>query len=110
LRTKFLDHEGFAEDGLKEFHKRAEIAVLRLDTENRRAAIAVERLDDDVLKFSAEGLDVSKRARDERWRHQVEEIEHEELFGRIADICRIVHDEGLRMNALEKVRRRNVSH
>src|SRR4029079_3205216 len=110
FRPEFLNHERFAEHGLKQFDQRAEISVTGLDTEHRRAAVAVERLDDDVFVFGAERLHVGALARDERRRHQIEKIEDEQFFGRVADVRGVVDDKRFWVNALEQMRRRDVGH
>ena len=78
--------------------------------EHGSAAVAVQRLDDDVLVLGAEALHVVGVARDQRRRHQVEEIEHEHLLGRVAHVGRIVDHQRLGMDALEQVRGGDVGH
>ena len=58
--------------------------------------------------LGAERLDRRPVAGDEGRRHQLGEIHHEQLFRRVAHAARIVDDERLRVDALEKMRRRDV--
>ena len=53
-------------------------------------------------------LDLRLVARDERRRHEFGELRDEDLFRRVADMRRIVDDEGVRMDPFEKMRRRDV--
>ena len=57
-----------------------------LDAKHAGAAVAVERLQDDVAVLGAESLHVFERARDERRRHQIEEVEHPDFLRRVADV------------------------
>ena len=59
---------------------------------------------------SRKALHVLGIARDERRRHQVLEVQHEDLLGRVAHVRRIVDDQRLRVDALEQMRRRDVGH
>ena len=52
-----LDHERLAEALLEQLDQRREVVVALLDEEHAGAAIAVERLDDDVAVLLAEGVD-----------------------------------------------------
>ena len=110
LGPVLLHHEGLAEHGLEEFDEGAKVGVVRLDAENAGAAVAVERLQNDVTVLGAESMDVFEGARDERRRHQVEEVENPDFLRRIADVPRIIDDERLGVDALEQVRRGDVGH
>ncbi len=90
--------------------KRAGVGVVLAEAEYGGAAVAVERLQDDVAHLLAERLHVLSRARDDGGRHQVEEVEHEDLLRRVAHLTRVVDDQRLGVNALEKMRRRDVGH
>ena len=54
-----LDDEGLAEGVLEDLEQRGEILVAAGDPEDAGAAIAVERLDDDVAMLLAEGEDLA---------------------------------------------------
>ncbi len=56
-RQVLLRDEGFAEHQAEGFEQRGEVAVVLLEMEDAGAAIAVERLDDDVAHLLAEGAD-----------------------------------------------------
>ena len=60
--------------------------------------------------LGAERLDLGEVARDQRRRHQVGELHHEHLLGRVAHARRIVDHQRLRMDALEQMRGRDVGH
>ncbi len=49
LGPVLLHHERLAKHRLEQLDQRIEVGITRLDAEHRRAAVAVERLDDDVL-------------------------------------------------------------
>ena len=83
------------------FDQRGKIRAVAADLEDRLAAVAVERLDDDFAMLRQECAGVVERARDHRRRHEVCIIEHEQLFGRIANACRIVRHQSFAANALE---------
>src|SRR4051812_7586874 len=73
-------------------------------------AIPVKRLQDDVSVLFSETGELSRIPGYQVGRHQVDELGDEELFGRIANLARVVHDERSRMDLLEKMRRRDVVH
>ena len=58
--------------------------------------------------LGAERLDRRLVAGDEGRRHQLGEIHHEQLLGRVAHAARIVDDQRPRLDALENVRRRDI--
>ena len=110
LGPVLLHHERLAEHGLEQLHQRGGVGVVLRDAEDGGTPVAVERLQDHVLHLSAERLHVGKRAGDDGGRHQVEKIEDEDLFRRIAHVRGVVDDERLGVNALEQMRRRDVGH
>ncbi len=110
LGAELLHHEGLAEDELEHLDQRVEVGVVLADAEDGRAAVAVERLDDDVLVLGAEALRILDAARDKRRRHEIEKVEDEHFLGRIAHAGGIVDDERLGMDALQEMRRRDVGH
>ncbi len=55
-----LHDEGLAEGALEHFEQRDEVLVAAGDAEDAGAAIAVERLDDDVAVLLAEGGDARR--------------------------------------------------
>ena len=83
-----LHHDRLAEGQPQQLDQRVEIGIAGLDAEDRRAAIAVKRLHHDVLVLVAEGADLLRRAGDQRRRHQIEKVEHEQLLRRVAHGCR----------------------
>ena len=62
LRQVALDDEGLAEGGGEDLEQRGEVLVALADPEHAGAAIAVERLDDDVAVLLAEGADLARVA------------------------------------------------
>ena len=63
LGPVLLHHEGLAEHGLEQLDQRVEVGVAGADAEHGGAAVAVERLQDDVLVLGAEGLHVARGCR-----------------------------------------------
>ena len=82
--------------------------ILHAHLEHRGAAVSVERLHDDLAVLGTEGLDLVLVARDQGRRHQVGELEDEDLLRRVANLRWIVDDQRLGMDALEDVGRRDV--
>ena len=66
-----LGDEGLAEGLGEEFEQSGEILVALAQPEHAGAAIAVERLQDDVAMGAAEGGDLHRIAGDQRRRHEV---------------------------------------
>ena len=54
--------------------------------------------------------DLRAVGRDQRRRHQILELRDEEFFRRVAHMRRIVHDQGLGMDALQDMRGGDVGH
>ena len=75
-----------------------------------RPAIAVKRFDDDIAMAFAKGADLARIAGDQRWRGQFGKIQHQKLFRAVADPERIVDDESLGMNAIQKMRIGDIGH
>ena len=107
---ELLHHEGFAPDLLEHFHQRGQVGVVPPDLEHRRPGVAVERLDDDVAVARAEVRRRVEATRHQRRRHQVRVAEHEQLFGRVPDLGRIVDHQSLARDALEQMCRGDVRH
>ena len=78
--------------------------------EHGLAGIAVERLDDDLAMLGMERRG-PRRASGVimRRRHELREIEHEQLFGRVADRRRVVDDQRLACDPLEQMGRGDVA-
>ncbi len=110
LRDVALHHDRLAEGDAQKLDERIEIGVALRNAEHRGAAIAVKRLHHDVLVLVAEGADGVRRAGDERWRHQIEKVEHEHLLRRIAHARWVVDHERLGLEALQEMRRGDIGH
>ena len=98
-----LHHERLAPDLAEQFGQRGEVGVLAADMEHRRAGIAVERLDHDLAMLGMEGARILEPAGDQRRRHELGIIEHEQLFGRVAHRRGIVDHQRAVADALEQV-------
>src|ERR1043166_548665 len=110
LRHIALHHEGLAIEGGEHFQHGAEILVVRPHAKHASAAIAVERLQDDVVMHGAEGRDLRAIRGDQGRRHQLLELGDEQFLRRIAHMERIVDHQRLGVNALQEVRGRDVGH
>ena len=80
------------------------------EMEDAGAAIAVERLEDDVAMLLAEARGFRRVAGDQGRRHQVGELGDEDLFRRVAHPGRVVDHQRLRVDALEHMRGGDVVH
>ena len=105
-----LDDDRLAIEGGEHLQHRTQILVVRLHAEDARAAIAVKRLDDDVLVLGAEGVDLHAIRGDERGRHQPLELGDEQFLRRVAHMRRIVHHQRPGMDAFQQMRGRDVGH
>ena len=105
-----LGHHRFAVHASKHLQERCEILVTGRDVKDTLAAVAVERLDDDVAVFVAEGPDGLRGMRDERGRHHPFKIRHEELLGRVPDTGGVVDDQSRGLQLLENVGGGDVGH
>lgn len=105
-----LDDDRLAAHLGEHFQQRVQVLVIGLDVEHLCAAIAIQRLDDDVLVFGAEGVDLFAVGRDQRRRHQVREVGDEQLFRRVADPDRIVDHQCLGVNVFQHVGGRDIGH
>jgi hypothetical protein len=97
-----------AERHAEEIVERAEIEVLLRKAKDGLAAFAVERFHDDVAVLGAERLDLGEVAGDQRRRHQIRKLHHEHLFRRVADLRRLVDDQGRGADALEQMGRGDI--
>ena len=104
FRQEALDHPRFAEGHREHVVERSEIHVLRQDAKHRRAAVAVQWLHHHRAVLGAKGVDLVEITRDQRRRHQLGKVEHEQLFRRIAHARRIVDHQRLGVNSLEEMR------
>ncbi len=110
LRQVALHDQRLAIEQGEHLKKRVEVLVAGLDAEDAGAAIAEQRLDDDVAMLGAEGEDLVAIAGDQRRRHQPLEPRHKEFFRRIADARRVVDDQRGGVDMLQQMRRRDVGH
>ena len=78
--------------------------------EYARAAIAIKRLDDDVLMVAAERADFIDIGRDQRRRHHAFKMRDEQFLGRVAHMHRVVHHKRLRMDMLKDMGRGDIGH
>ncbi len=104
-----LDHEGFAPDLTEQLDQRREVRAILADQEHRLAAIAVQRLHHDRTMLRLEALHLVERAGDQRGRHEAFEIEHIDLFGRVAHRCGVVDHERAALEPLENVCRSDIA-
>ena len=72
--------------------------------------MAVQGLHDDGAVLGAERLDLRLVAGDQGRRHELREIEDEQLLGRVAHLGRVVHHQGPRMDPLQHMGRGDVGH
>ncbi len=70
--------------------------------------MAVERLHDDLAMLGAKALDRRAVARDQRRRHEIGELHHEDFFRRVAHMRGVVDDERARREPLQKMRGGNI--
>ena len=106
----FLDDDRLAEILGKHLQERVEVFVFRCDVEHPGAAVAVERLDDDILVFVTKGEDLFAIAGDQGWRHEIRKSGDEKFLGRVSDFARIVNHQRFRTYMLEKMRCCNIGH
>ncbi|PAV69544.1 hypothetical protein WR25_06090 [Diploscapter pachys] len=104
-----LDHMRFAPGLVEHLDQRGEVRAVAADAEDRLAAVAMQRLDDDLAMLREEGACFVEAAGDERRRHELRIVEHEHLFGRVADAVRIVHHERPIGDAFEQMRRGDIA-
>ncbi len=105
-----LDDDRLAEHLGEHLQQRIQVLVARRDVEHARPAVAVQRLDDDVLVFFPKGQDVLAVGRDQGRRHELGEAGDEQFLRRVAHLGRVVHHQGLGMNHLQQMRRRDIGH
>src|SRR5207248_3350161 len=84
-----LHYPRLAECRGEEIVERADVHVLAAEPKHRGAAGTEQRFHDDLAVVGAEPLDLSEVAGDERRRHQIRELDHEQLFGRVAHVAGI---------------------
>ena len=104
-----LGNERLFPDRPEQFRQRGQVRPVRPDPEYAFPRFAMQRLDHNLAVSGVEGTYVGKTAADHRRRHEAREIEHEQLFGRIADGARIVHYQRLARNPFEQVSGRDVA-
>ena len=105
-----LEHQRLARTGEMHLQQRREILVVRLDAEHAGAAVAEQRLDDDVVVFEAERADGLEVPGDHGGGHQLGKMRDQQFFGGVADRGGVVHHQRLRMDVLEQVRGCDVGH
>ena len=110
FREIALGDDRFAIEIGEHFKQRAQILVTGLDVKHPGAAIAEQRLDDDVLVFIAEGMNLGPVIGDQGRRHQAVEMGDEKLFRRITDMSRVVDHQGLWVDMLKHMRRGDIGH
>ena len=78
--------------------------------EDAGAAVAEQRLDDQILVLVPEILDFKRVAGDQCRRHDPFEMRHQQLFRRVAHAHRVVHHQGLGVDMLKQMGGGNVRH
>src|SRR5262249_37821819 len=96
-----LHHPGLTERRREQVVERAEVHGLARKPEHCGAAGAEQRFHHDLAVLGVELLDLGAIAGDQRRRHQIRELDHEQLFGRVAHVHGIVDHQRLGMDALE---------
>jgi hypothetical protein len=110
LRQVALGDHGLAAALGEHFQQRVEVLVVGPHAENAGAAVAEQRLQNDVLVLVSEGAEGARIGADQGRRHDIVEMRDEQLFRRVAHARRVIHDQRLRMDMLQDVRRRDVRH
>ena len=109
LGEELLDDVRLAVGAVEQLDQRGEVAAVGADPEHRPAGEAVQRLDDDLAMLGEELAREAERAGDRGRRHELREVEHPHLFGRVADAGGIVDHQRLVLDPLEQVRRGDVA-
>ena len=105
---KFLNHPLLAEGAGEKIVKGSEIEILAFEPKHRFAAFAIEGLHHDVAVLRPKRFDLGEVARNQcRW-HQIGKFRDEHLLGCVADVCRVIDDQGLRVDAFKQVRGRHI--
>ena len=89
-----LGDDRLAKEGAEHLDQRVEVLVRRSHVEHARAAVAEERLEDDVAMPGAEVDDHVALGGDQRRRHQLREPRDEEFLGRVPHVDGVVDHEG----------------
>ena len=110
VREELLRDQGLAADAGEELVERVEVAVVRVEPEHPRPAVAVERLQDDVAMPRLERLQRREVAGDGGRRRQLGEVEHQELLGVVAHPEWVVDNQRARVDAVEDVGGGDVAH
>jgi hypothetical protein len=105
-----LHHQRLARAFGEHLEQRVQVRVVGAHMEDARAAIAEERLDDDVAVLARKSAMLAAVGGDQRLRHQVREVRDEQLLRRVAHAGRVVHHQRLRVDVLQDVGGRDVGH
>ena len=95
---------------IEHFEQCGKVFAVLTNAENRLAAVAVDRLDHNRTVFCHETPHFIDRARHQRRRHEAAVIKHHHLFGRIANIGRIIHDQRFVRDAFEHMGGGDIAH
>ena len=110
LREVALDHHRFAVKLCVHLQERVQVLVLGRDVEDADAAVAVKRLDDDVLPGLTELEDPPAVRGDQGRRHEGGEFGDEQFLRRVPHMDGVVDHQGLGMDVLEKMGGGDVGH
>ena len=110
FRDVALDHHRLAVKLFEHLQERVQVLVLRRDVEDADAAVAVKRLDDDVLPGLAELEDALAVRGDQGRRHEGGEIGDEQFLRRVPHMDGVVDHQGLGMDVLEEMGGGDVGH
>ena len=105
-----LEHQRLPRSGEMHLQQRTQIFVIRPDAEHPGPAGPEQRLDDNVLVFPSKRSDGLDIPRDQRRRHQVRKMRHQDLFRRIAHRRRVIDDQRSRLNMLQQMGGRDIGH
>ena len=105
-----LGDERLAEHLQEKLDQGGEVLVALALAEDAGAAVAVERLQDDIAVPVAEAAQLLDVAGDQRRRHEIGVADDKQLLRRVAHLHGIVDDQGRGMNVLEQMGGGDVVH
>ena len=110
VRQKLLHDQRLAVDAGKHLMQRRQIAVVRVQPEHPRPAIAVKRFQDDIAVPRLERANGVQIAGNRSGGNQIGKPQDKQLFRRIAHPERIIHHKGFRVDQVQQMRCGDISH